>query len=354
MKPETRDINPIGKRQTHARCRLRSLKIELTYRCPLNCSHCSSDASHGHPITMRRADCMRIIDAAASIGVSEVAFSGGEPLVCDYLAEAVEAASGKRMTISLYTSGNTEGFEKTLKRLAERGLKRVVFSLYSNLESVHDSVTCVPGSLSTTISAMAAAGKGGLITEAHFVPFASTISEIEGVCRLAGRHGAQAVSVLRFMPQGRGVFMPDAIPSKRHNVLLRNEILRLRKVGYHIRTGSPYNFLMLEKQPHCGAAVDRLTILPDLSIAPCDAFKQFTAKEVIGDTSYSSLASATLEECWKMSPYLNAVRDVVLTSSEGTCGSCSDRSKCRGGCLGQKLATFGCLSRRPDPACLRR
>ena len=354
MKPRTRNTKLSETCKAHARCRLGSLKIELTYRCPLKCSHCSSDAWHGHPTTMQKADCMRIIDAAAAMGVTEVAFSGGEPLVCDYLAEAVEAASGNKMTVSLYTAGNTDGVEQTFKGLSERGLGRVVFSVYSDTESTHDRVTRVPGSLSATLSAMAAAGKCGLTTEVHFVPLASTFSEVEGVCRLAGRLGAQTVSVLRFMPQGRGKHMRDEIPTKRHNVMLRNEILRLRRCGFHIRTGSPYNFLMLEEQPHCGAAVDRLTILPDLRIAPCDAFKQFKADDVVGDASYSSLASATLGDCWTKSPYLNAVRAVVLSSSEGTCGSCSARGKCRGGCLGQKLATFGCLSRRPDPACLLR
>lgn len=354
MKPKKRDTKLRGTCQAHARCRLRSLKIELTYRCPLKCSHCSSDAWHGHPATMQRADCMRIIDAAAAMEVDEVAFSGGEPLVCDYLVEAVEAASGKGMAVSLYTAGNTDGVEQTLKRLAERGLKRVVFSIYGDTKSAHDSVTRVPGSLSATLDAMTAAGKCGLTTEVHFVPLVSTVSEVEGVCRLARRLGAQTVSVLRFMPQGRGKHMRDEIPTKRHNVMLRDEILRLRRCGFHIRTGSPYNFLMLEEQPHCGAAVDRLTVLPDLRIAPCDAFKQFKAEDVVGDASYSSLALGTLAECWTMSPYLNAVRAVVLSSPEGTCGSCSAREKCRGGCLGQKLATFGCLSRRPDPACLLR
>jgi MoaA/NifB/PqqE/SkfB family radical SAM enzyme len=58
---------------------LKEAKIELTYKCPLACIHCSSDASPENMVQISRGKCLEIITEAADLGTTRISFSGGEP-----------------------------------------------------------------------------------------------------------------------------------------------------------------------------------------------------------------------------------------------------------------------------------
>ena len=70
-----------------------ALLAELTYRCPLKCPYCSN------PLELDRyrreldtATWQRVLAEAAALGVVQVHFSGGEPLVRRDLAELIRTA----------------------------------------------------------------------------------------------------------------------------------------------------------------------------------------------------------------------------------------------------------------------
>lgn len=136
------------------------------------------------------------------------------------------------------------------------------------------------------------------------------------------------------------------------NRKLRQMILKLRKSGLDIRTGSPYNILMLNDQPKCFAAKDRLNIGPDLRIYPCDAFKQIKAEEIVGTLDFSIIKGFSLSECWDKSPFLKAVRDYLTTDFVDPCLSCAKLKMCLSGCLAQKIIATGDMHKQPDPLCM--
>jgi pyrroloquinoline quinone biosynthesis protein E len=301
---------------------------------------------------MTEDSCLRILTQAAKMGVKEVAFSGGEPLVWPHVAAAVEKAEQLGFQISLYTSGNIDKQGATLRGLSRLGLTRVVFSMFGASEESHERVTRIRGSLQRTIDAIEEAKKAGLETEIHFVPMAHTFTELPGIAEVAKRLGVTRISVLRFVPQGRGHLIRRHVLSKVQNLRLKKMIEELRGNGIEIRTGSPYNFLLLNQQPACCSGVDRLIIGPELKAYPCDAFKQVEAEELVGSGEFSSLAECSLQECWDKSPYLNAVRTYLTTPFSEPCGSCEMLEKCLSGCLAQKALAHGDLKKRPDPMCL--
>ena len=184
----------------------------------------------------------------------------------------------------------------------------------------------------------------------------SNYRELTDVVNLAKKIGATRVSVLRLVPQGRAMLIQNRILNRVQNFELRKIIQDLRDQHGHdfIRTGSPYNFLFLNENPACWAAVDRLIIGPDLSLYPCDAFKRIGASELIGTEKLSSLAHSSLSECWSESPYLNAVREYLSTDFAKPCNSCKSLKNCLSGCLAQKAIAYGSLEKNPDPDCLGR
>lgn len=333
---------------------LKEFKIEVTYRCDLNCIHCSSDARPSNTLEMGRDDCLRILADAAEMGAKDVALSGGEPLLWPHLADAVKAAAMLGLNVTLYTSGNAEDFRQKATHLRTLGSSRFIFSIFGATAASHERVTRKSGSFERARSAMQDALAVGVTTELHFVPMSGNYRELGGIAQIAHELGASRVSVLRLVPQGRAALVRDRVLNRVQNLELRRQIQVLRKEHGHdfVRTGSPYNFLMLNDTPACCAAIDRLIIGPDLRLYPCDAFKRIGAAELVKTEDWSCLASASLPECWKKSPYLEAVRTYLTTDFEDPCDSCSLLDRCVSGCLAQKVIAYSMLDKRPDPDCL--
>ena len=65
--------------------KLQEVKIEVTHDCMLQCVHCSSVSEANTERNMGWPSCERILNEAVTMGVKEVAFSGGEPLLWEHI-----------------------------------------------------------------------------------------------------------------------------------------------------------------------------------------------------------------------------------------------------------------------------
>src|SRR5215831_18283785 len=105
------------------------LLAELTHRCPLGCPYCSNplglDRRHDELDT---ATWSRVFHEAAALGVLQVHFSGGEPLVRRDLVELVTEATRVGLYVNLITSG-IRLEPGRLASLVEAGLEHVQVSL---------------------------------------------------------------------------------------------------------------------------------------------------------------------------------------------------------------------------------
>lgn len=331
--------------------RLKEIKVEVTQRCNLQCIHCSSEGTSSHPIAMRFDKAVAILKEAADMGVTEVAFSGGEPLLWPQLDAAISKASASGMEVLVYTSGNVDDPRPAMAMLAENRTRRVIFSVFGTEDKVHDSITRVDGSLEKTLAAVDEAIRAGLEVEFHFVPMRINYKQLPGVIVLGQEKGAKCVSVLRFVPHGRGRSRSELALTHEQNLHLKLMIEDGRK-RMEVRTGSPYNFLLVNETPRCFAAVNRLTISPDLRIYPCDGFKNICAERIAGTDEFSQLDRWTLAECWQNSPYLKRVREYLTTPFGEPCAGCRLLESCVSGCLAQKVIVHGHLAKSPDPMCL--
>ena len=95
-----------------------SLLAELTYRCPLKCPYCSNPLELRLERELDTATWQRVLAEAADLGVVQVHFSGGEPLVRGTsLRELVSHAR----SVNLYTHLITSGIGADENRLATAG-----------------------------------------------------------------------------------------------------------------------------------------------------------------------------------------------------------------------------------------
>lgn len=332
---------------------LKELKIELTYSCPLSCIHCSSDSTPEVDLFIEDVKCLQIISEASELGVKEVAFSGGEPLLHSSINQFVQFAYQKGLEVILYTCGNIPEFEEKIIELKNKGLNETILSLYSSQENEHEQITRKKGSFKNTLEALNILNKNEIISELHFVALSRNYKRLREVVNLGYDYGVRQVSVLRFVPQGRGFLLNNDVLNKIQNFELKEIIESLRGEGYKVRTGSPFNFLLLNDNPACFSAINRLIIAPDLSIYPCDAFKQIRPEELIGTNSMSVLDKNNLKECWQKSLYLKAVRDYLTSDFAKPCNDCPYLEVCLSGCLAQKVLQNGNLTKSQDPSCMR-
>jgi pyrroloquinoline quinone biosynthesis protein E len=72
-----------------------ALLAELTYRCPLHCPYCSNPVRLAEERELDTEQWERVIREAASLGLLQIGFSGGEPLQRKDLATLVEVTPSR-------------------------------------------------------------------------------------------------------------------------------------------------------------------------------------------------------------------------------------------------------------------
>ena len=342
---------------------LEEVKIELTKNCLLSCVHCSSDASSGNPVQLTRETVLSLVNQAAELHVKSMVFSGGEPLLWPWIADAIRACKVNGLSSSIYSTGInlTDDATKIIVTLTKFGLSKIVFSIHSPFSNQHEAITRRLGSFDQTVKVIQELEGHHIEREIHFVPLKLNYKHLTKLIKLAKESGIREVSILRFVPQGRGVIM-----KKSHEMLSHQETVELRKLildckqnyDINIRLGSPYNILILNEEVDCIAARKTLCIGPTGNIYPCDAFKNIEPGDIGLTDPYHNILQHSLKECWEQSEYLNRIRRYLTTPFEEPCSHCNYLERCKSGCLAQKVIdqeSFedGNIVKRADPLCLK-
>ncbi|MER3390726.1 MAG: GTP 3',8-cyclase MoaA [Microcella sp.] len=111
----------------------RDLRISLTSACSLRCTYCMP--AEGLPVIPRREllsaeELARLVRIAVhDLGVRDIRFTGGEPLLRPDLAEIVERSARVAAGASLSLTTNGIGLERRIDALLAAGLTRLNISL---------------------------------------------------------------------------------------------------------------------------------------------------------------------------------------------------------------------------------
>ncbi|GHF65978.1 radical SAM protein [Deinococcus metalli] len=314
---------------------LRELRVELLRGCPLMCAHCSAFAAPHHPLALPLRRTVELISEFAQLGGRRLTLTGGEPLEYRGLDEVVAHTRQEGLELRMFSSGVIwdSGVRSSVSedRLAAllRAEDTLMVSVYSSVPERHDQVTRVRGSFELTMQTIRAALSLGRRTEVHFVPTRLNVHELPGLVDLVARLGLPRISVLRFVPQGRGATGVEGLSLDREGYrALRHVVLRLRALypGVDIALGSAHAFLGLKGCGPCTAAIDQLVVGADGHVSPCSAFGGYSAPD-----DHGNVLSESLGEVWQHSVLLQAVRGAHHAAPGCT------------GCLAQKALAYGRL-----------
>lgn len=213
----------------------RDLRVSLTDRCNLRCTYCMpAEGLEWKPTdqVLTTSEFIRLITVAVTqLGIRQVRFTGGEPLLHPDLAEIISATKNLRTnqgtspTVALTTNGLS--LNRHAEKLAAAGLDRVNISLdtldperYARLTRRNRFAAAVDG-----IAAALAAGLQPVKINTVVMP-GENEADIVPLTRFALTHQCQ----LRFieqMPLGpRDTWAkPDMIPAARILELLREDFI---------------------------------------------------------------------------------------------------------------------------------
>lgn len=122
-----------------------SVTFELTYGCNLRCIHCYNPTHRALPQELTTEEVFSILDQLAELGVVELHFSGGEPLVRPDAFDIFRRA--KRQGFVLYLLSNaTRITAPVADTLRDIGFYSINVSLYGATQATYERVTGIPGS----------------------------------------------------------------------------------------------------------------------------------------------------------------------------------------------------------------
>src|SRR5680860_901906 len=141
------------------------LRVSLTDRCNLRCSYCMPaeglDWLPGDEV-LTDDEVVRLIDIAVhQLGITEVRFTGGEPLVRRGLVDIVRRTKALEPSPEVSLTTNALGLTRTATALAEAGLDRVNVSL-DTIRREHFEEITRRDRLDDVVSGLAAAKEAGL------------------------------------------------------------------------------------------------------------------------------------------------------------------------------------------------
>ena len=335
---------------------LTDLKIEILSRCPLRCVHCSSESSSDCNEFVTPSQVRSVISEFVRLDGKQIEVSGGEPLEHPNLLEILDIIRTENISTTVYTTGllMTQGggirpIDDNFAAELRRRVRSLVFSLQAGEASIHDSFTGVTGSFEATLAAIKVCQAAGIDVALHFVPTQENYDSLPALILLMKRQRIERLSLLRFVPHGRGKGSSLALSMQQH-IALREMVSNIasdKKIN--IRLGSPYSMLQTVDVPTCRAGVDRMLISPDGTAYPCDAYKGFRYE---GD-SFSNVYEVGLRVVWTKSLFFRHARKLARQVPKA-CRDCVHESYCHGGCPAQRAFEYSELkASHTDPCCLQ-
>jgi pyrroloquinoline quinone biosynthesis protein E len=326
-----------------------TLIAELTYRCPLRCAYCSNPvqrADHQSQPELRSEHWHKILGEAEALGVMQVNFTGGEPL----LRPDLEALISRAHELGLYSSLITSAANLTRERLAELarcGLDHVQISIQGLSDADAQRIAGWTG-LAQKLQSMSWVRELQLPLTVNVVLHRENIEQVPALIDLALRVGAQRLELantqyLGWALENRAALLPSAaqIAIAREQARAASERLRGRMELLFVL---PDYAAEVARPCMQGWARRYMLISPDGLVLPCHQALTLPGLD------WQRAGERDLREIWTDSPALRAYRGTDWMVEP--CRSCERREIDFGGCRCQAFALTG-QAHVTDPACVR-
>jgi pyrroloquinoline quinone biosynthesis protein E len=321
------------------------LLAELTHRCPLHCPYCSNPLElAARAEEMPVADWTRVLREAAELGVMQVGFSGGEPLLYRDLTPLIETSRAEGLYSNLITSGVGLTAERA-RELRAAGLDTVQISFQAEESELANAVAGA-NVHEAKLAAVRNILDAGFPLGVNVVLHRRNIDRLPAIIAFVESIGAMRLELANTQFYGWGFRNREALLPTREQVLraeatASSEAARLSGKMQIVYVLPDY----YERRPKpClhGWGARSLTVNPRGEVLPCQAANS------IADLAFDNVRDRSLGWIWRESPAFNRFRGFEWMPEP--CQSCDFREIDFGGCRCQAALLAGDAA-KADPVC---
>lgn len=333
---------------------------ELTLKCDLSCKHCGSRAGKARPRELTTAECLRVVDELASVGVREVTIIGGEAYLRADWAQIAARITEVGIRCSM-TTGARNLTQERVDQAAAAGIKSVSISI-DGLEETHDAQRGVRGSWAAAVAAARRITASGIRLTTNTQVNRLSLPELPGVADTMIEIGSRAWQVQVTVAMGRGADRPELLLQP-YDLLELFPLLawikeqKLAPNGISLQPGnnlgyfSPYEPLLRhygETGAHwqgCPAGKFGLGLESDGTVKGCPSL---ATREYAGGNVLETPLEQILRNAEPITHIMKRTRDDLW----GFCKTCYYGDVCLGGCTWTAQSLLG----RPgnNPYCIHR
>jgi MoaA/NifB/PqqE/SkfB family radical SAM enzyme len=140
-----------------------AMTFAVTYKCQCKCIHCSAGKfARNGMAELSTKEAKRVIDESQKLGVTIIAFTGGEPLLREDIFELISYVDKKKAMPIMFTNGQYLT-EKNVQKLHDSGLYSLFVSIDSHIPEDHDRFRGVSGLHKSAIEGIKRAKEKGIM-----------------------------------------------------------------------------------------------------------------------------------------------------------------------------------------------
>ena len=129
-----------------------AMTFAVTYRCQCKCVHCSAGKHARKNVQeLTTEEAKKLIDDSQKLGVTILAFTGGEPLLRDDLFELISYVDQRKAMPIMFTNGLLLT-DENVDKLIRAGLYSIFVSLDSPVAEEHDRRRGMPGIFESAVN----------------------------------------------------------------------------------------------------------------------------------------------------------------------------------------------------------
>jgi pyrroloquinoline quinone biosynthesis protein E len=322
------------------------LLAELTHRCPLQCPYCSN------PLELERVaaelptqDWLRVLDQAADLGVLQVHFSGGEPMVRRDLVELVAHAHARGLYTNIITSGVLLD-DRSMAALNDAGVDHIQLSFQDSDAAENDRIGGYAGGFAKKQAAAERIRNAGLPLTVNFVVHRTNVARIPRMIAMAEALSAERIEIAHVQYYGWGLVNRAALLPTLDQLRAATDVVEAARDRLRSRIVIDYvvpDYHATRPKACMGGWGRRfINISPAGRALPCHA------AESLPGFAFPSVRDTGLAEIWNESEAFARYRGTTWMPEP--CRSCERQEIDWGGCRCQAFALLGDAG-LTDPAC---
>jgi len=251
------------------------MDLALTYTCNLKCQKCYLN---GKVKDMPASSWSLILNKLWQIGIPQVVFTGGEPLLYPGVVDLIKEA--ELFVTGLITNGTL--LAEKAQELKDASLDYVQVTIESYSPEIHDQMTMIEGSHAKTVAGIKEALAVGLqvVTNTTLTKF--NADHFEETIIFLHNLGVKGIACNSLICSGRGT------NCKLENGLTTDELIQILEKAQTVADAHDINLqwysptcynelnpITLGFGPKaCSAAAHNMTIQPDGSVLPCQSWPE--------------------------------------------------------------------------------